>query len=78
MRVHASISKLLLCFVLVNIEIKVTNASKCDRTPEGTSAVRSPSDGRFKLRILGEPDRYIPGENYTSKSSPSYFLYLFN
>jgi spondin-1 len=43
-------------------------ALKCDRTPEGITALRSQADGRFKLRILGEPDRYIPGENYTGES----------
>lgn len=67
MWIQAFLSKLLLCFVIVIDGIQDSDAVKCDRTPEGTSALRSPSDGRFKLRILGEPDRFIPGENYTSK-----------
>lgn len=67
--------KRLSCFVFVNIVINFAFASRCDRTPEGTLALRSPSDGRFKLRILGEPDRYIPGENYTSKVLSFKFIY---
>jgi hypothetical protein len=44
------------------------SSSKCDRIPESQSAAnKSPADGRYKLRILGDPERYIPGENYTSK-----------
>lgn len=66
MWIKAYHSRLLLCLALVNNVIKVSIAVKCDRTPEGTTANRSPSDSRFKLRILGEPDRYIPEENYTS------------
>lgn len=67
MWIKAYLCKLFVCFVFVVYETKVSNALKCDRIPEGTAAIRSPADGRFKLRILGEPDRYIPGENYTSK-----------
>jgi spondin-1 len=67
MWIKAYLSKLLLCFVLISHEIQISTSSKCDRTPEGILASRTPSDGRFKLRILGDPDRYIPGENYTSK-----------
>ena len=67
-------SKLLLCAVVINnIDIKVLVALKCVRTPpEGISTNQSPYDGRFKLRVLGEPDRYIPEENYTS----TYNFYL--
>lgn len=45
----------------------VVSSSKCDRFPENSVNNKSPADGRYKLRILGDPDRYIPGENYTSK-----------
>lgn len=62
---------LLIFLALFDDVVEVSNALKCDRTPEGMSVLRSASDGRFKLRILGEPDRYIPGENYTSKQSIS-------
>lgn len=43
------------------------NASKCDRTPEGSSARKSPPDGRYRLRIHNDPVRYIPGETYNSE-----------
>jgi hypothetical protein len=42
-------------------------ASKCDRIPESSSSPKSPPDGRFRLRIINEPNRYIPGEIYNSK-----------
>ncbi|CRL03842.1 CLUMA_CG016464, isoform A [Clunio marinus] len=67
MSIKVNLSKLLLYFITISIVIRVSTAAaiKCDRIPDGTLASRSSSDGRFKLRILGEPDRYIPGENYT-------------
>lgn len=73
MWIKAFLCQLLLCLVCA----KVCHALKCDRTPEGISSIRSGSDGRFKLRILGEPDRFIPGENYTSNSCGIY-LCLFH
>ncbi len=45
-------------------------SSKCDRIPPEHTANKSPSDGRYKLRILGDPDPnqgYVAGENYTSE-----------
>jgi hypothetical protein len=59
--------KLLIKVLLELILFGLALATKCDRTPEGATTSQSPADGRFKLRILGDPDRYIPGENYTSK-----------
>ncbi|GAB0098587.1 F-spondin [Sergentomyia squamirostris] len=38
---------------------------KCDRVPEGSGANKSPADGRFRIKIAGNPDRYTPGEMYT-------------
>ena len=52
---------------IVHNGIVLVDGLRCDRAPEGSSANKSPPDGRFRLRILGDPDRYIPGENYTSK-----------
>lgn len=40
---------------------------KCDRVPEGTVAQKSPGDGRFRIRIEGNPEGYIAGEDYTSE-----------
>lgn len=55
--------------IIVNYQLFRCNASlsKCDRVPENSTVNKSPADGRYKLRILGDPERYIPGENYTSK-----------
>ncbi|XP_055530253.1 spondin-1 [Wyeomyia smithii] len=43
----------------------VTDAIRCDRTPEGAGASKSPADGRFRLRISGNPEKYVPGASYT-------------
>lgn len=37
---------------------------KCDRTPEGHVAPKSPGDGRYRLRIGGNPEGYVPGQEY--------------
>lgn len=52
---------------IVNCGLFPVIASKCDRTPEGSSAAKSPPDGRYKLRIFNDPVRYIPGETYNSE-----------
>lgn len=60
--------KLLLIKVLFELILfSLAYATKCDRTPEGVSTSQSSADGRFKLRILGDPHTYVPGENYTSE-----------
>lgn len=57
-----------LCFVLfASCGLILASASKCDRTPEGSSAGKSPPDGRYRLKIFNDPVRYIPGETYNSK-----------
>lgn len=57
--------------IFINYQLSRCNAniSKCDRIPENSTVNKSPADGRYKLRILGDPEKYIPGENYTSKSN---------
>lgn len=42
-------------------------ALKCDRIPDGAGATKSPADGRFRIRIEGNPERYKPNEVYNSK-----------
>lgn len=43
---------------------------RCDMIPEGVTAPRCKEDlGRYKIEISGNPDSYLPGEQYTSKSS---------
>jgi hypothetical protein len=67
-----------LLVVLLNL-CSIT-ASKCDRTPEGFVASKSPANGKFRIRITGNPDRYSPGQVYQSeyycklkKSKKKYF-----
>jgi hypothetical protein len=49
------------------LSICLVSSSKCDRIPVNSATNKSPADGRYKLRILGDPEYYVPGENYTSK-----------
>lgn len=58
---------LLLIAILASVELSVGSSSKCDRTPEGSSASKSPPDGRYRLRIFNDPVRYLPGEIYNSE-----------
>lgn len=53
--------------LLIISNIRHTYSVRCDRTPEGHGASKSPADGRFRIRISGNPERYVPGEVYTSE-----------
>lgn len=53
---------------LAAIQVNLTTALRCDRTPEGYRPEKSPSDGRFMLKISGDPERYTPGERYNGES----------
>uniref|UniRef100_A0A336LL51 Spondin-1 n=1 Tax=Culicoides sonorensis TaxID=179676 RepID=A0A336LL51_CULSO len=59
-----SMSSLLLLLVIF-FQINSNIAIRCDRNPEGFTANKSPADGRFRLKISGNPERYTPGETYT-------------
>lgn len=39
---------------------------KCDRVPEDVYGEKSPLDNRFHMTIEGNPEGYIPEEDYTS------------
>lgn len=58
-------SAVLFFFVVTTIQ---AYAWKCDRLPDGSGAKKSPADGRFRIRISGNPERYAPGDIYTSKT----------
>lgn len=51
--------------MLVGLLLPENVVGKCDRVPEGSGAAKSPADGRFRIRIQGNPERYTPGEIYT-------------
>lgn len=41
---------------------------RCDMIPEGVTAPRCKENlDRYKIEISGNPESYIPGEQYTSK-----------
>lgn len=46
---------------------QLARAVRCDRSPEGSGANKSPADGRFRLRISGNADKYVPGGSYTKR-----------
>lgn len=37
----------------------------CVRTPPGHASSQTPGDNGFKIKISGNPERYVPGEMYT-------------
>jgi hypothetical protein len=55
-----------LLVVLFNF-YSIISANKCDRTPEGFVASKSPANGKFRIRITGNPERYSPGQVYQSE-----------
>lgn len=58
---------LIVVITVIFLEVNIVAAIRCDRNPEGFSANKSPADGRFRLKITGNPEKYAPGETYTSK-----------
>lgn len=41
---------------------------RCDLTPSGIIAERTRKDvGRYRIEISGNPESYVPGEQYTGK-----------
>lgn len=65
--VNMKISFLYVVIFIASSYLLLTSATKCDRTPEGSSAAKSPPDGRYRLKIFNDPVRYIPGEVYNSE-----------
>lgn len=49
------------------------DAQKCNRTPEGHGAMKTPADGRFHIRIAENTARYTPGLKYTSSLLKYYY-----
>ena len=62
----------LACFVLclfVVQEVFGNTQDICNRDPPETEASKTPGDNGFRIKIAGrpQPDRYSPGQVYTSK-----------
>jgi hypothetical protein len=68
LRQTVGVMKLWFIILLVSVGLVHVNSFKCDRTPEGSSAKKSPPDGRYKLKIQHDPQRFIAGESYNSES----------
>lgn len=45
--------------------VSIVCTMRCDRTPEGVVSTKSLANGRFSLKISGNPDKYVPGTAYT-------------
>ncbi|CAG9820229.1 unnamed protein product [Phaedon cochleariae] len=56
----------LLVFVLLVDSAFCAIGLRCDMIPEGVTSPRYKEDlGRYKIDISGDPDSYVPGEQYT-------------
>jgi hypothetical protein len=42
-------------------------AARCDREPDGRLSAKSAVDGRFRIKVSGNPEKYVPGEVYTGE-----------
>ena len=58
--------QLVICLQVVTL-LQSACAFLCNREPEGHMPPKSKADNRFKIRISGNPDKYVPGEVYTGK-----------
>lgn len=60
-------------FLLITLLLTATgNATslRCDLTPAGIVAERTRKDvGRYSIEISGNPETYVPGEQYTGKKN---------
>lgn len=63
MRSFRLVSTLLLFLLLKEIA-----SFRCDRRPYGATTHATPSDGRFKLEVIGADNAYIPDQLYNGKS----------
>lgn len=60
------------CLLLSYISFVYT--LKCSRMPTGPGAYKTPADGRYHIRITGNPSSYTPSKNYTSNNYNSVFF----
>ena len=44
-------------------------ASTCIRQPEGIRIPKTPGDNGYRVKISGNPDKYVPGEVYTGNQT---------
>lgn len=54
-------------FTLLLLLVERSISLRCDRTPEGARTPRTQTGHNYVIEISGNPDTYVPGEQYTSK-----------
>lgn len=65
-KAHVTFSLLLIALLL--IAAGRSASLRCDLTPAGILAERTRKDvGRYSIEISGNPETYVPGEQYTGK-----------
>lgn len=67
--ISVSIKELIILLLIIPM-ILMSNcqlARKCNRTPEGVVAQKSPADGRFMIKIHGNKENYTADEDYKSE-----------
>ncbi|XP_044730866.1 spondin-1-like isoform X3 [Chrysoperla carnea] len=55
----------LMVIVILNVVMPVCWGFRCDRIPKGRVPPQSTPDGRFEVKISGNPTLYVPGQVYT-------------
>ena len=46
---------------------RIITYPRCKREPENTQVPVTPGSNGFRIKISGNPEKYVPGEVYTSK-----------
>ena len=52
------------CWLLASA---AANTATCNRQPYNTQAEKVPGDNGYKIKISGNPEKYVPGEVYTGE-----------
>lgn len=47
------------------VKMTESTVASCDRSPPDKRSPKTPGDNGFRIRISGNPDKYVPGEIYT-------------
>lgn len=69
----------LVMLVLIGIVLIATQSVgglKCDRQPEGSTAPKTAADGRFRVSVVGNPQKYVPGDSYNSEYFKTFHMNL--
>lgn len=72
-----SMRKILECLILLSLfgRSVLYSPNRCNYVPDILSNGKSPADGRFVVRLDGNIEKYVSGEEYTSMNN-SIFYYI--